>query len=551
MFFSLGSLSKAVLSIFLLLSFYSSILTIYNGSENDSILRVYSDDEHGQVIRLQRMLALNSIDAGGFKEGFYHYGQAYSSLAYGLINILDHFGFNKYSYQASVLVLKILSITGYVLSIILMYLVLRSIGTSEFISSLFSLFFAAHSDYWGWATTIHPDTLQMCLFLLSLLLFVKIKNINIAVLVSSFVIGISFGTKYSGIFLTIFIASVVILHTFGRKNDKLEYSNLNYFVNISSWSIICFFFGWILLNPYVLYRFNRLLIDLSYQSKSISVIGGGRILNNNWFEWFSMFISQYGVVISSIISLGILFLLINLLLDFIKQKKANNLSNFVFDRKNITLISLFTSLVVNSIFLFVVIRYREWRYAFHILPFVFVLSGYGTHLLLKKYSNNILNIVLFICAFILLMPKAIANFELLATTHENEIENPYVAAGRWLQKNYDQDTRILSGVYSYVNSDYFKTVEYTFEVTDETIRLFEPDVIFMNDSVPGRYVWKRPGTKFVDNELVYGKGWKDQELVNEFGELFIRLTSSDSNWNVAYESDNVVIFEQIKEDSYE
>ena len=62
--------------------------------------------------------------------------------------------------------------------------------------------------------------------------------------------------------------------------------------------------------------------------------------------------------------------------------------------------------------------------------------------------------------------------------HKTETENPYVAAGRWLKNNYDENTRILSGVYSYVDIDHFETVEYTFEVTADTIRLFQPDIIF-------------------------------------------------------------------------
>lgn len=83
------------------------------------------------------------------------------------------------------------------------------------------------------------------------------------------------------------------------------------------------------------------------------------------------------------------------------------------------------------------------------------------------------------------------------------------------------------------------------------MRMFNPDIVFMNDSVPGRYVWKKFGTNFSDNELIYAKGWEDQQLVDEFGELFKKMTSKKSNWLIVYESDSAVIFERKKESLYE
>jgi hypothetical protein len=542
----LNLISKIVLSVFLLFSVYASFLTIYNGSENDSILRVYSDDEHGQVIRLQRMLSSDSIDAGGFKNGFYHYGQVYNSAAYGIIKLLEHFGFEKGDYQLSVLVLKMLSITSYVLSIILIYLVLKSTGVSEYIASIFALLLAVHSDYWGWATTIHPDTLQMCLLMLSILIFLKINNINLAILTSSFIIGMAFGTKYSGVFVSVFIAAVIVLQTFNKENIPKN-NRINYFINISSWSIISFFFGWILLNPFTLSRFNRLLVDLKFQSQNLTSLGGGSVLNNNWLEWFFMFKDEYGKLISWVIFLGIA----SLFFEIIKQAKLSKFKNLIDNREWITTISLLISNFIGVLILLFIIKYREWRYAFHILPFILILSGYGINLLLKRASFSWLNLIIFISLLFFIFPKAVSNFELLAYTHKTESTNPYVAAGKWLKNKYDKNTRVLSGVYSYVDLDHFRTVEYTFDVTANNIKLFQPDIIFMNDSVPGRYVWKANGTIFKDKSFVYKKKWKDQDMVNEYGHLFLKLLSSDSNWAIVYETESVVIFERKKEVLYE
>ncbi len=538
----INSLSKYLLIFFLIISTYSSILTLFNGSENSSVLRVFSDDEVSQVNRLQEMIKSESLDVGGFRGGFYHYGQAYNSLAYGFINILDFIGFDKFDYQMSVLILKLISLTGYILSIILVYLILKSLGVSESISSIFSLIFGVHSDYWGWATTIHPDTFQMCLMLISFFLVIKIKSINVAIITSSFFIGLSFGAKYSGIFLASFIVSLIVINTMHRVNDN-KTDNVNYFINIGSWSVLSFFSGWVALNPHILFRFNKLLEDLTFQSENLTSLGGGKILNNRWIEWISMYRDEYGLIVI-IIAIGILYLFIYGISFLFKNKKKWRQSEFLINRRSMAIVSISFYLLVSSLYLIIVIKYREWRYSYHLLPFVLIISAYGFHLLVKRINRNYTIVGVFLVSLFFLIPKGQMNFKLLSETHYAEVENPYMIAGRWLKNKYSPDDIILAGTYSYVDDKYFNNIAYTYDVNQSAINKHTPDVIFMNDSVPGRYVWKRKGTLISDNDFIYKTGWKEHSMVDEYGLFLQEMTSKQSSWSVVYETDSVVIFEK-------
>ena len=135
-------------------------------------------------------------------------------------------------------------------------------------------------------------------------------------------------------------------------------------------------------------------------------------------------------------------------------------------------------------------------------------------------------------------------FKLLAETHYAEVENPYMIAGRWLKNKYSPDDIILAGTYSYVDDKYFNNIAYTYDVNQSAINKHTPDVIFMNDSVPGRYVWKRKGTLISDNDFIYKTGWKDHSMVDEYGLFLQKMTSKQSSWSVVYETDSVVIFEK-------
>lgn len=534
---------KHVLTLFLIIVAYASILTIFNGSDNPSMLRVFSDDEASQVDRFQEMLENSTLDAGGFRGGFYHYGQAYNAVTYGLINVLELLGFDRGDYSLSVLMFKLISLTGYIVSVILVYFVLRDLGVSESISVAFSLIFGVHADYWGWATTIHPDTLQMSLMLLSFWVIIKIKSFNMAVVVSSFIIGLSFGAKYSGVFLTIFIAILIILHAVNKGYGRWRADNINYFINISSWSALSFFAGWIALNPHVIFRFNKLLEDLAFQKQNLTSGGGGKILDEQWFQWISMYRDEYGVV-SIFIIMGLMYLFICAATFLIKEKPNDWLISLLKDRKKVSLVAIFVYIFISALYLIVSIKYREWRYSYHIFPFVIIMSGYGLHLLMRKIDGKNANIIIFVVGLLFVTPKAFSNFELLADTHYLESRSPYVKAGVWLRNKYSPENVVLAGTYSYVDKQYFKNIAYTYDVNQRSIQKYRPDVIFMNDSVPGRYVWKKKGSLMSEHDFTYKTSWKDQSMVNEYGVFLKNITSEGSGWAIVYESDEVVILER-------
>jgi len=66
----------------------------------------------------------------------------------------------------------------------------------------------------------------------------------------------------------------------------------------------------------------------------------------------------------------------------------------------------------------------------------------------------------------------------------------------------------------------------------------------MNDSVPGRYVWKKKDTLLSDNDFIYKNQWKDRAMVDEYGVFLKEIASKESPWEIVYETNNVVIFER-------
>ena len=70
-------------------SCFAALLTIYFGTESYSLLHVFSHDESDQVARLQRLLERDTLDTGGFKGGFYSYGQFYTTIAFCLMKFLS------------------------------------------------------------------------------------------------------------------------------------------------------------------------------------------------------------------------------------------------------------------------------------------------------------------------------------------------------------------------------------------------------------------------------------------------------------------------------
>lgn len=541
--------NKAVpLAVFLFVAFscFISLLTIFYGTESYSMLHIFSHDESDQVARLQRLLENNTLDTGGFKGGFYSYGQFYPTVAFWVMKSISLFGFESVNYQFTALTLKIISILAYFFSVYFIYRVIRLMGGIESISAAFAFIFAVIPNYWDWASAIHPDTLQMLTLILPMYALLKINNKYLSIIVASFIVGISFGTKYAGFFAVILIAAYVFLVILQRHLEYRKSNNIRAFFLLSSWSVISFLLGWLLFNPYVLTHFNKFFSEMISQSNSIK-FGYGNLINNNGFEWFTIFYDQLGILNSFFLLFGVITGIAFIAIKIIETIKSKEYSKF-FDDKLFSIVTAVSIYVIfSSLYLILVVKYREVRYGFHVLPYLIFLSFYGFNCLISRIKiNNIFVLIMSISIIIFSYSSYSSNLSNLSSRYSEKLNNPYLDAGEWMVNNYSSETAILAGTYSYVPNDFFKRYSMTYDLNNQSVLHFDPDVIVMNNSVPGRYVWKKPGTLFksLDIDESSWSYWDDKEMLDEYLRFYSNLVSVDSNWIIVYESDSVVIFEK-------
>lgn len=540
---SLNKIVPVIVFTLLIFSCFASLLTIFFGTDSYSMLHVFSHDESDQVQRLQRLLEKDTLNTGGFKGGFYSYGQFYSSIAFWSIKIISIFGFGLTDFQVAALTLKIISIIAYFFSIFFMYKVINLIVMNQSISAAFAFIFAVFPNYWHWSSSIHPDMVQMLTLILPIYALIRIKRRYLSIIVASFLIGLSFGTKYSGLFIVILIAVYVLISIIQRHIIFKKNNNIMVFFILSSWSAISFLLGWLLFNPYVLVHFNKFFEELSIQTGYLKY-GLGTYIDPSGFKWFTIFYHQLGLFNSVIVAGGVIiafFFLVRQIIKAINNKDyLDVLDNKIFSI--MTSVSIYV--IVASIYLLLVVKYREVRYGFHILPYLVILSAYGFNYVFEYLKLNKIIIFLFSLLVVsLTYPTYSSNLVDLSSQYRSKLSNVYLDAGEWMENNYSQDMAVLAGTYSYLPDDYFNRYSMTYDLNKKSIDDFYPDIVVMNNSVPGRYVWKKPGTKFADLELDIFP-WKDQFMLDEYVNFFKEMVSNDSDWIISYETHEIVIFEK-------
>ncbi|MBT5400801.1 hypothetical protein HOL24_09715 [bacterium] len=518
-----------------LFSCFAILLTVFYGTESYSVLHVFSHDESDQVQRLQRLLEKDTLNTGGFIGGFYSYGQVYPTVAFWLAKLLGAFGFEQTSYQLLTLVLKVLSTVFYYISGYVLFKTMLALNIKKILTYVFTFVFLIFPTYWTWSYTVHPDTLQMITIILPAYILLKVRNLKFSIVLASFVIGVSFGTKYSGIFLSIIIMSYVLISAINLKMVFRE------FFILSSWSFIAFIVGWLLFNPYVIVNFSKFFTELYLQGDYLKY-GVGVPLNQNGLEWFRIYHYEFGSTLSLLLVAGITSTILKYSYQFLMCRSRGACKSFFSNRENIFIVSIIIYLAISLAYLIIIVKYREVRYSYHLLPYIILLSAYGFNLLISRYKIKKCYILV-VSLFVIFHSYKLydSNLRQLSVLYESKIENPLIKSGEWLKNNFSRDTSVLAGTYSYVESDYFKRYSMTYELNAKTIDNFFPDVVVMNRDIPGRYVWKKPGTLLSDLDFNYGT-WEDKELLNDYELLYKKMTKKGSEWKVAYEDDAVVIF---------
>ncbi len=524
-----------MLPILILFSCFAALLTIYYGTESYSVLHVFSHDESDQIQRLQRLLEKDTLNTGGFIEGFYSYGQFYPTIAFWLAKLLNVFGFELTSFQLITLILKTLSITFYYVSGYVLYKTMLALNIIKVLAYVFTFIFLIFPTYWTWSYTVHPDTLQMVTMILPAYILLKVRSVTFSIVLASFVIGVSFGTKYSGIFLSIIIMSYVLILAINTKMSFRE------FFVLGSWSFIAFIAGWLVFNPYVIVNFAKFFNELYVQGDYLKY-GVGVPLDQNGLKWFRIYYNEFGTILSSLLAIGLVSAVLKCTYQISMCSAKGIYKHYFSDKENIFIFSIIIYIAISLAYLIIVVKYREVRYSYHLLPYIFLLSAYGLNTLFIKYK--IKNLYILILSFFIIFHSYTlysSNLKQLSALYQRKIDNPLLKSGEWLKNNFSRDTSVLAGTYSYIESDYFKRYSMTYELNEKTINEFYPDVVVMNRDIPGRYVWKKPGTLLSDLDFNYGP-WSDKKLLVDYEVLYKKMTMKESVWKVVYEDDAVVIF---------
>ena len=527
------------------------------GVDSEAVMMVFSHDESDQTQRMFRLIQHDTLDTGGFINGFYSYGQFYPTIVFGIAKALSIIGLDPLTFRDVAVIMKLVSCFFYAASIVGLWVVLRCFKVDKTLAATFSFALLAFPDYWTWATVVHPDTAQMFTLLLPLWAALRIGNWTSAAILSAFLVGVSFGTKYNGLFMSAFVSFFVCFYLFLEARASGQWRPVvKRLIFRSALCINAFIFGWLLFNPFVLMHFPKFFDEVTNQADYLRY-GVGVTLDQNGFEWFTIYADQFGVALSVFMAVGILgALVLNLAAYRVwfaglseDGPKTDTVAADLPGREQIVITSLAFYLVVASLYLILVVKYREIRYAYHIVPAVLILSAYGLdriahRLLVTVLQQSLVPLAVSAVIIMAVVPGFLTGLNQASDKFVERRENEVILAGDWIAAKYTSENTVLAGTYSYVPENHFNRLSYTYELNFDQIDSMKPSLIVMNDSVPGRYAWKQKGSLLKDVNIIESPGWEDRRMVESYGEMMRAFARGETAYRLVYESETVIIFER-------
>ena len=527
------------------------------GVDSEAVMMVFSHDESDQTQRMFRLIQQDTLDTGGVINGFYSYGQFYPTIVFGIAKALSIIGLDPLTFRDVAVIMKLVSCFFYAASIVGLWVVLRCFKVDKTLAAAFSFALLAFPDYWTWATVVHPDTAQMFTLLLPVWAALRIGNWTSAAILSAFLVGVSFGTKYNGLFMSAFVAFFVCFYLFlEARASGHRRPVVNRLIFRSALCINAFIFGWLIFNPFVLMHFPKFFDEVTNQADYLRY-GVGVTLDQNGFKWFTIYADQFGFALSVFMAVGVVgALVLNLAAYRVwfagRDEDGPNTDTVAADlpdREQIVITSLAFYLVVASLYLIVVVKYREIRYAYHIVPVLLILSAYGLDRIARRLLGTVLQqslVPLAISAVMIMvaLPGFLAGLNQASDKFVERRDNEVIRAGDWVAAKYTGENSVLAGTYSYVPEDHFNRLSYTYELNFDQIDSMKPSLIVMNDSVPGRYAWKQKGSLLKDVNIIESPGWEDRRMVESYGAMMRAFARGETAYRLVYESETVMIFER-------
>jgi len=512
--------------------FVASIINLQYGIDSLGIMEVFSADEASTVAKLHKNLAIDKVDP----EGFYNYGYFYQTIVFYISKIFKAVGYNT-DIRFIGFVFRLISFLSMALILLLTYKIMKLFESGSVVTMFTLLFMISIPKFYYWSQMVHPDILQSLLIVFAVYIALREHRI-LNVMAASFISGVAFGTKYSGIFILPFLVFPYMLSLIGSGQALLKKNLLKLgFVVLGMLGL--FLLAFLITNPTVINNYDALYSDISFEKLHVAT-GHGRTALKDPFLWFSVIHTQLSSTDEIILIFGMIFLIYSII------KGRSDLKGFFSSSKNRAITMLFSYSFLSFLYIMVAVNMRKPRYLFHIFPFVVMLAFLGIAKLEKVIEKkHIYRVILFTVLTIYIVPNSIYAVKLMSVS-TNKYEHQFVKATEWIKNNYKHNTPVLADLYSYRHPTFtnFRTV---FGVNPGDTYKYQPTLIMLNRTLSGRWSWKKTNTKFNDLDFIYG--WTDAKDAKMVGNFHLKLFSSDSPYKVVYETSDVVILQRVEKNN--
>lgn len=540
---------------------FTCLIAINYGVDNLEMVATFETDEY----RMAEMLLDDVNDGQVDPDGFYHYGNAHNVFMFHLASALKNLNFNI-NERFIIVLARLFSFFPLLMSIFLVYkLTLLFSGDHKIISYVAAFCFAVMpvSAYWG--ATIHPDMIQLTLFLLALYALFRIKS-DLRFFVAAFFAGLAAGTLYQPLAVIPILAAYAIYCQFHKNTGLLKkiLFSLLYLLAIIAVATAAFF----LVNITAIEHFD--LMQKAFDAIQLRIkVGFGDDRETGFDIWAALINKQLGDPFYYLVIVGYLYYVgyfIRHLVNSLKEKKYlpfsridNDLmfmagvSLFYFIHHSIRVHQVFPRYILLALPLFIIVGlcgfFRLVQLLFTLLP-----ESKGKQAMPQaeqlsidgdKNENKFVPIAVSAILLILLLASFSQHLSAIKKSSERSYRyNHYalVADTHW-QEIISENDFVYTDRYTYLSKK--PKVRYqAYTISREVLDNFQPDVIILSSKGSGRMCWKKPGTKMADHDYIISKGWDSE---GKMVELFNYFTSRESNWIVAYENDYFIALKKRKD----
>lgn len=525
LFFSVRNLSWLLIigPIYLLTR---AIAVIPRASGSFSELLVFNTDEHMLANLVWANIGNRDLDP----RGFFWYGYVYQTLGYFLLKVQSFFGSSVDQWEV-VVVMRALSFAAYVLTGGAFERMLSFFKISLIIRIGLVALLLLSPELFYYSVVIHPDTLQTFLMVFAGVIALYGRGRTRALFGAAVVSGLALGTKFSGVFIWPFLCLPYMVEWYLRApSGKLPALRA---VGLAICLSLVVVLVWLVTNPYVIQGFSTLLEQQSQMAATVAT-GWGKQESSESLQWLPVLAKQYGYACLTV--MGIAFPLG--IYSWCRQESAEA-TRGRFERNIFFAIAAYCTLLV--LYFGFLVRMREFRYLFPLLPFFLVICGCGIEFMVQKIRAK-QSALAFACVGLLgllVVPasKCIGQVEEFARANEH----PAFAAGRYIKNKVALQSCVLADWYS-LELQGFRCYVMLGGVTLEEIERRQADVVVLTKEMTGRWAWKKEKTLFADRNFQVDSSYGERS--HQALEFLQLLSDPTGVWRPAFEADEIIVFQK-------